>query len=35
MVQVAYKVGIGDPFYFSKVFKSFFGKSPTAYRKGK
>ncbi len=35
MAQVAYQVGISDPLYFSKVFKSFFGQSPTAYRKGK
>lgn len=32
--EVAYAVGINDPFYFSKCFKQQFGVSPTAYRKG-
>src|SRR5690606_10325466 len=29
--EVAYQVGFSDPKYFSKTFKSYFGKSPTAY----
>ncbi len=33
--EVGYQVGIGDPYYFSKSFKSFFGVSPTKYRTGK
>lgn len=32
--QVAYAVGIYDPFYFSKCFKQQFGVAPSAYRKG-
>ena len=31
--EVSYKVGINDPFYFSKCFKAQFGKSPTQYIK--
>ena len=31
--EVAYKVGICDPFYFSKCFKQQFGVSPSAYVK--
>ncbi|MBQ6946952.1 MAG: helix-turn-helix domain-containing protein [Clostridia bacterium] len=31
--QIAYSVGYNDPLYFSKIYKSFFGKSPTEYRK--
>ena len=34
VAQVSYEVGIDDPYYFSKSFKSFFGISPTQYRKG-
>lgn len=34
VAEVAYKVGINDPFYFSKCFKSQFGISPSAYKKG-
>lgn len=34
VAEVAYKVGISDPFYFSKSFKNYFGISPTQYRKG-
>ncbi|WP_155590496.1 helix-turn-helix transcriptional regulator [Lysinibacillus cavernae] len=30
--QIAETVGIGDPFYFSRVFKKQFGISPTEYR---
>lgn len=30
--QVAASVGFGDPLYFSKQFKKWFGKSPTDYR---
>ncbi|HWK57625.1 MAG TPA: two-component regulator propeller domain-containing protein [Parapedobacter sp.] len=29
--EVAYQVGFSDPKYFGKSFKSYFGKSPTAY----
>ena len=32
--EVSYKVGINDPFYFSKCFKQQFGLSPSAYQKG-
>lgn len=34
VAQVAYQVGIDDPYYFSKLFKSYYGISPTQYRKG-
>ena len=34
VAEVSYKVGIEDPFYFSKSFKSYFGISPSQYRKG-
>lgn len=33
--EVSYKVGIEDPFYFSKCFKTQFGKPPSNYQKGK
>lgn len=33
VAEVAYKVGINDPFYFSKCFKAQFGVSPSAYQK--
>jgi AraC-like DNA-binding protein len=29
--EVSYRVGINDPFYFSKCFKTQFGKSPSHY----
>ena len=32
--EIAYKVGMNDPFYFSKCFKAQFGVAPTAYAKG-
>jgi signal transduction histidine kinase/ligand-binding sensor domain-containing protein/DNA-binding response OmpR family regulator len=32
--EVSYKVGINDPFYFSKCFKAQFGKTPSAFQKG-
>lgn len=32
--EVSYKVGINDPFYFSKCFKQQFGVTPSAYLKG-
>jgi len=32
--EVSYKVGINDPFYFSKCFKTQFGKSPSQFQKG-
>lgn len=31
--EVAYKVGISDPFYFSRCFKAQFGVSPSVYQK--
>ncbi len=31
--EIAYKIGMNDPLYFSKSFKSQFGKSPSEYRK--
>lgn len=34
IAEIAYKVGIDDPYYFSKTFKSYFGISPSQYRKG-
>lgn len=34
VAEVAYKVGINDPFYFSKCFKAQFGISPSVYQKG-
>ena len=34
VAEVAYKVGINDPFYFSKCFKGQFGISPSVYQKG-
>ncbi|NDV82171.1 hybrid sensor histidine kinase/response regulator transcription factor [Bacteroides sp. 51] len=33
--EVSYKVGIDDPFYFSKCFKAQFGIAPSVYQKGK
>ncbi len=32
--EVSYKVGINDPFYFSKCFKAQFGIAPSVYQKG-
>lgn len=32
--EVSYKVGLNDPFYFSKCFKAQFGVSPSTYMKG-
>lgn len=32
--EIAFQVGINDPFYFSRCFKSQFGVSPSAYKKG-
>lgn len=34
VAEVGYKVGINDPFYFSKCFKAQFGISPSVYQKG-
>ncbi len=34
VAEVSYMVGYDDPYYFSKSFKSFYGVSPTQYRKG-
>ena len=34
VAEVSYRIGIEDPFYFSKSFKSYFGISPSQYRKG-
>lgn len=33
VAEVAYQVGINDPFYFSKCFKAQFGMSPSTYQK--
>jgi len=33
VAEVAYTVGIGDPFYFSKLFKAQFGIPPSEYQK--
>lgn len=30
--QIAHSLGFTDPFYFTRVFRSFVGRSPTAYR---
>lgn len=35
IAEVAYKVGISDAHYFSKMFKASFGISPTQFRRGK
>lgn len=35
VAEVAYQVGINDPFYFSKCFKAQFGVSPSTYQKNK
>jgi signal transduction histidine kinase/ligand-binding sensor domain-containing protein/DNA-binding response OmpR family regulator len=32
--EISYKVGINDPFYFSKCFKTQFGIAPSVYKKG-
>ncbi|HCC53078.1 MAG TPA: hybrid sensor histidine kinase/response regulator [Porphyromonadaceae bacterium] len=32
--EISYKVGINDPFYFSKCFKTQFGIAPSIYQKG-
>ena len=34
IAEVSYKVGINDPFYFSKCFKAQFGMAPSVYQKG-
>lgn len=34
VAEVSYKVGVNDPFYFSKCFKTQFGISPSVYQKG-
>lgn len=34
IAQVAYQVGIDDPYYFSKTFKAHFGITPSKYRGG-
>lgn len=33
--EIAYRVGVNDPFYFSKIFKDTMGIYPSEYRKGK
>jgi signal transduction histidine kinase/ligand-binding sensor domain-containing protein/AraC-like DNA-binding protein len=32
--EISYKVGINDPFYFSKCFKAQFGRSPSRFKRG-
>ncbi len=34
VAEVSYKVGINDPFYFSKCFKAQFGMAPSVYQRG-
>lgn len=34
VAEVSYKVGINDPFYFSKCFKAQFGVAPSVYQRG-
>lgn len=34
VAEVSYKVGINDPFYFSKCFKTQFGVAPSVYQRG-
>jgi signal transduction histidine kinase/DNA-binding response OmpR family regulator len=34
VAEVSYKVGISDPFYFSKCFKAQFGVAPSVYQRG-
>ena len=31
--QICYKVGIADPYYFSRLFTKVIGKSPREYRR--
>ncbi|MFD2725161.1 AraC family transcriptional regulator [Hyunsoonleella rubra] len=33
--EISFKVGFEDPFYFSRIFKNFMGKSPRNYRQSK
>ena len=33
VAEVSYKIGIEDPFYFSKCFKNQFGIAPSVYQK--
>ena len=33
VAEISYKVGINDPYYFSKVFKNQFGIAPSVYQK--
>lgn len=35
IAEIAYKIGIEDPYYFSRIFKGIYGVSPTKYRTGK
>lgn len=35
VAEVSYKVGINDPFYFSKCFKQQFGVAPSVYLRGR
>lgn len=32
--EISFKLGFDDPFYFSRIFKNFMGKSPKNYKKG-
>ncbi len=31
--EICYKVGLNDPYYFSRIFKGIYGKSPSQFRK--
>ena len=35
VAEVSYKVGISDPLYFSRCFKTHYGVSPSVYLRGK
>ena len=35
VAEISYKVGINDPYYFSKCFKNQFGIAPSIYQKNK
>lgn len=35
IAEISYQIGFSDPNYFSKVFKSFYGTTPSKYKEGK